>query len=123
MPVVVLDKVAKGYEGYITTAHEIYEKDYGGDSGDSKGPSIPYFNQANEHIQHQCIMGCKSCLHDVRVGHICAKTCYRCLLNKQPIYQEETPGTGFLIAVQVGVYVPAQSMLHTVHVSGIRPAE
>jgi hypothetical protein len=120
MPVVVLDNVAKGYEGYITTAHEIYEKDYG---EDSKGPSILHFNQANEHIQHQCIMGCKSCLHEVRVGHICAKTCYRCFLNKQPIYREETPGAGFLAVVRIGVYVPAQSMLHTVHISDIRPAE
>ena len=120
MPVVILNKVAKGYGGYITTAHEIYEKDYG---GDRKGPSIPYFNQANEHIQHKCIVSCKICIYDVWVGHICAKTCYCCLLNKQPIYQEETPGGGFLIAVQVGVYMPVQSMLHTVHGSDIRPAK
>jgi hypothetical protein len=41
MPVVVLDKVAKGYQGYIGAVHEIYEKDNG---KDSKGNSIPYVN-------------------------------------------------------------------------------
>jgi hypothetical protein len=38
---VVLDKVAKGYQGYIGAVHEIYEKENG---KDGQGNSIPYVN-------------------------------------------------------------------------------
>jgi hypothetical protein len=122
MPVVVLDKVAKGYQGYIGAVHEIYEKDNG---KDSKGNSIPYVNPdiKKKNIQHECIGGCRSCLSGALAGHICAKTCHCCFLDSQPIFQEETPGMDFLVVVRVEVYVPAQSKLHMIDISDLRPAE
>ena len=121
MPVVVLDKVAKGYQGYIGAVREIYEKENG---KDGQGNSIPYVNPDKKKIiPHECIGGCRSCLSGGLAGHICAKTCHRCFLDSQPIFQEETPGMDFLVVVRVEVYVSAQSKLHMINISDLRPAE
>lgn len=74
MPVLVLNKLAKGLQGELRYIHEEYKLD---ESNKTRTNSQGMQEYATG---HQCAADCQSCIVGVRGGHICSAKCERCRL-------------------------------------------
>jgi len=113
MPVVVLEKRAKGCKGDIWEVHKIYT---------SKKDIVPFKN-SREDVQHQCIASCKACYTMLPKGHICNITCRHCCLDKLPNYELEDRSLTTLKAMKVNVYLWAQNSVQQFDIEYIRPSK
>jgi hypothetical protein len=74
MPVLVLNKLAKGLQGEIRDVHEEYKLD------ESKKTRTNFQGIQEYATGHLCAADCHSCIIQVQGGHVCSTKCERCRL-------------------------------------------